>query len=376
MATIGGNMLPFGRMIRYGNIVPGPKKIIKVGASTQGQFLLTDSHDLYYIGRNQGGESGNGNTNTVSSWTLVSADVSNFFVGDRTLVIIKNDNTIWTSGQTYWFSSSTTTSYSTVLVERTSWFTNAIPVSEIANIVCTNGLIFVLSTNSVLYGAGDNGYRGSLGIGSSSIYTLTQCATNVRKVMTNANDSMYLTLDNKLYSSGWNSSGQHGTGNQTQINTWGLRSSGVIDAAIGGNALNYYNGTSYFVCGQTPNFLSSGTTTFRAVPVSTLPNSSPLFMTNSPALNTATQMVITSTYQKGVGANRGLGLNNSQTGAIYSATNLQLPVEVSEIRDVLFSDGLTSILTKNGDVYSTGSYYAIPGAIEDVAVFTKIDLPK
>ncbi|WPK19856.1 hypothetical protein [Salmonella phage SD-1_S14] len=123
-------MLPFGRIIRYGNIVPGPKKIIKVGASTQGQFLLTDSHDLYYIGRNQGGESGNGNTNTVSSWTLVSADVSNFFVGARTLVIIKNDNTIWTSGQTYWFSSSTTTSYSTVLVERTSWFTNAIPVSE------------------------------------------------------------------------------------------------------------------------------------------------------------------------------------------------------------------------------------------------------
>ncbi|HBC8437379.1 TPA: hypothetical protein ACT2UD_003095 [Escherichia coli] len=369
-------MLPFVRLFDYGNITPGPKNIIKVGASTQGQFLLTDSHDLYYIGRNQGGESGNGNTNTVSSWILVSTDVSNFFVGDRTLVIIKNDNTIWSSGQTYWFTSSTTTSYSTVLVDRTSWFTNAIPVSEIANIVCTYGLIFVLSTNSVLYGAGANGYRGALGIGSSSIYTLTQCATNVRKVMTNSNDSMYITLDNKLYSSGWNDRGQHGTGNRTQINTWGLRSTGVIDAAIGGNAFNYYNGTSYFVCGQTPNFLSSDTTTFRAVPASSLPNSSPLFMTNSPALNTATQMVITSTYQKGVGANRGLGLNNSQTGAIYSATNLQLPVEVSKIRDVLFSDGLTSILTKNGDVYSTGSYYAIPGASEDVAVFTKIDLPK
>ncbi|UTS53577.1 putative DNA condensation protein [Escherichia phage UE-S1] len=369
-------MLPFVRMFDYGNIVPGPKNIIKVGASTQGQFLLTDSHDLYYIGRNQGGESGNGNKNTVSSWILVSADVSNFFVGDRALVIIKNDNTIWTSGETYWFTSSTTTSYSTVLVERTNWFTSAIPVSEIANIVCSYGLIFVLSTSSVLYGAGANGYRGALGIGSSSIYTLTQCATNVRKVMTNANDSMYITLDNKLYSSGWNDRGQHGTGNRTQINTWGLRSSGVIDAVIGGNAFNYYNGTSYFVCGQTPNFLSSDTTSFRAVPASTLPNSSPLFMTNSPALNTATQMIITSTYQKGVGANRGLGLNNSQTGAIYSATNLQLPVEVSEIRDVLFSDGLTSILTKDGDVYSTGSYYAIPGASEDVAVFTKIDLPK
>lgn len=369
-------MLPFVRMFDYGNVTPGPKNIIKVGASTQGQFLLTDSHDLYYIGRNQGGESGNGNNNTVSSWTLVSNNVSNFFTGGRTLVIIKNDNTIWSSGETYWFTSSTNTSYSTTLVDRTSWFTNAIPVSEIANIVCSNGVIFVLSSSSVLYGAGYNGYRGALGIGSSSIYTLTQCATNVRKVMTNANDSMYITLDNKLYSSGWNSSGQHGTGNQTQVNTWGLRSSGVIDAAIGGNAFNYYNGTSYFTCGQTPNFLSSGVTTFSAVPVSSLANSTPLFMTNSPALNTATQMVITSTYQKGVGSNRGLGLNNSQTSAIYSATNLQLPVSVSEISDVLFSDGLTSILTKDGDVYSTGSYYAIPGASEDVAVFTKIDLPK
>ena len=369
-------MLPFVRMLEYGNVAPGPKNIIKVGASTQGQFLLTDSHDLYYIGRNQGGESGNGNTNTVSSWRLVSTGVTNFFAGDRTVVVIKSDNTIWTAGETYWFSSSTGTSYSTVLVDRTAWFTSVLSVNEIADIVCSYGLIFVLSTSSVLYGAGANGYRGALGIGSSSIYTLTQCATNVRKVMTNSNDSMYITLDNKLYSSGWNDRGQHGTGNRTQINTWGLRSTGVIDAAIGGNAFNYYNGTSYFVCGQTPNFLSSDTTTFRAVPASTLPNSSLLFMTNSPALNTATQMVITSTYQKGVGANRGLGLNNSQTGAIYSATNLQLPVSVSEISDVLFSDGLTSILTKDGDVYSTGSYYAIPGASDDVAVFTKIDLPK
>lgn len=368
-------MLPFVRMLEYGNVAPGPKNIIKVGASTQGQYVLTDTNELYYIGRNQGGESGNNNTNTVSSWTLVSTGVTNFFAGDRTVVVIKSDNTIWTAGETYWFSSSTGTSYSTVLVDRTAWFTSVLSVNEIADIVCSYGLIFVLSTSSVLYGAGANGYRGALGIGSSSIYTLTQCATNVRKVMTNANDSMYITLDNKLYSSGWNDRGQHGTGNRTQINTWGLRSTGVIDAAIGGNAFNYYNGTSYFVCGQTPNFLSSDATTFRAVPASSLPNSSPLFMTNSPALNTATQIIITSTYQKGVGSNRGLGLNNSQTGAVYSATNLQLPVGVSDIRDVLYSDGLTSILTKDGEVYSTGTYYAIPGASEDVGIFTKIDLP-
>lgn len=376
MATIGGNMLPFVRLFDYGNITSGPKNIIKVGASTQGQFVLTDSHELYYIGRNQGGESGNGNTNTVSSWILVSADVSNFFTGGRTLVIIKNDNTIWTSGETYWFTSSTTTSYSTTLVDRTEWFTNTIPVNQIANIVCNSGVIFVLSSSSVLYGAGANGYRGVLGIGSSSIYTLTLCASNVRKVMSTPNDSMYISIDNKLYSSGWNDRGLHGTGNRTQVNIWGLRSSGVIDAAIGGHTLNYYNGTSYFTCGTTPNFLSSDSTTFKAVPVSTLPNNSPLFMTNSEATSTATQIILTSAYQKGIGGNRGLGLNNSQTGAIYSAANLQLPVEVSEISDVAFSDGLTSLLTKDGNVYSTGSYYAIPGASADVAVFTKIDLPK
>ena len=147
-------MLPFVRMLEYGNVAPGPKNIIKVGASTQGQYVLTDTNELYYIGRNQGGESGNNNTNTVSSWTLVSTGVTNFFAGDRTVVVIKSDNTVWTAGETYWFSSSTGTSYSTVLVDRTAWFTSVLSVNEIADIVCSYGLIFVLSTSSVLYGAG------------------------------------------------------------------------------------------------------------------------------------------------------------------------------------------------------------------------------
>ncbi|MED6536198.1 hypothetical protein VWI13_01730 [Escherichia coli O157] len=369
-------MLPFVRMLEYGNVAPGPKNIIKVGASTQGQFLLTDSHDLYYIGRNQGGESGNGNTNTVSSWILVSADVSNFFVGDRALVIIKNDNTIWTSGQTYWFTSSTTTSYSTTLVDRTSWFTNAIPVSEIANIVCSNGVIFVLSSSSVLYGAGYNGYRGALGIGSSSIYTLTQCATNVRKVMTTGNDSIYISTDNRLYSSGWNDNGQHGTNNRVQVNTWAARASGVIDATVGGTNIMYYNGTRYNTCGYAPNFYGSTVQLMTGIPDATLPNIAPLYMTNTMNSSSAAMMIITPSYQKGVGGVRGLGVGGDQRGVENTAVNLDLKVPLSSIKDIVFSDGLTSILTKDGDVYSTGSYYAIPGASEDVAVFTKIDLPK
>ncbi|AXC38981.1 UNVERIFIED_ORG: hypothetical protein [Escherichia phage CMSTMSU] len=39
----------------------------------------------------------------------------------------------------------------------------------------------------------------------------------MRKVMTNANDSMYITLDNKLYSSGWNDRGLHGTGTEHKL---------------------------------------------------------------------------------------------------------------------------------------------------------------
>lgn len=368
-------MIPFARILNYGNMIAPPQNVIQVGISDRGQFILMENGDLYYCGYNAGGEAGNGTTTPVSDWTLVGSDIAKFYSGGRAVVVLKKDGTIWSSGNTSWYNNRTSDSFSTTLVEKTSWYTAALPVSSIANIVQVGTLIFVLSTTGVLYGAGSAAYRGSLGIGTTALYTLTQSAIGVRKVMTTGTDSIYISTDNRLYSSGWNDRGQHGTNNRVQVNTWGARASGIVDATIGGTNIMYYNGVRYNTCGYTPNYYGNTVQVMTGIPESTLPNVQPLYMTNTGDSSYAAMMIITPSYQKGIGADRGLGLGGSQTGAEYTPVNLDLKVPLSSIKDLVFGDGITTILTVDGEIYSTGHRYAFPNNAADVPVFTKVKTP-
>lgn len=371
------SMLPFGRMFNYGNINPGDVEVQSIGLSDRGQYVLTTDGDLYYIGLNSGGESGNGTQTPVEKWTLVGSNVHKFYSGGKAVVVIKRDYTIWSTGETSWYDSQAALSNSTVLVDRTSWYTSVIQVQDIDTIEQVGTLIFVLGKNGVLYGAGFSAYRGSLGINtSSSLYVLTQCATGVKKVKTTGNDSLYIGIDNRLYTSGWNDRGQHGTGNRIQVNLWGARASGIIDASVGATNIMYYNGTRYNTCGYTPNFIGQTVSIFTGVSDTILPNVAPLYMTNTSDASYAAMLIINNSFQKGVGSNRGLGMGGTANGVIYTPVDLNLPVSVDEIQDFKGVNGITSILTTKGEVYSTGYRYVIPGATADMTVFVKIDLPK
>jgi hypothetical protein len=360
-------MLPFARILEYGNTIEVPI-INKMQSSTKGLYVQKDSF-LYYIGLNQSGESANGSTTQVNDWYLVSTNVRTFFAYDTGVIIIRNDSTVWSSGRTSWFPSNSITN---VLTNRTSWFSTAVNIDDIRDInFCTNGTVFVVMNNNDLYGASSLS-RGTLGNGSTGIVnTLTFLKSGVKSAYAALNDSYHLTIDNIFFSTGWNNTGVQGTGNTTQVNTWRQISTGVLAYTASHLSVIYYNGSTYNVCGQAPNFSGASRTTYAAVSTTVLPAETPRYLL-APRSSTTnpTTLVVGTSYVKGVGSLLPLGVNSSSSST--SAVNVTLPVTL--IDDISLSWYNTFILS-NGEIWGTGDPAAIPGATGNVLTFKKINLP-
>ncbi|MFS8319922.1 hypothetical protein ACMG5I_03230 [Escherichia coli] len=84
-------MLPFGRIVKYGNIVPVPLQIKKIiPTDTEVVVLYTDGQ-LYARGSNSWGKFGRGNNNAVRSWTLIRENVKDCWMTQGTLLVQDND---------------------------------------------------------------------------------------------------------------------------------------------------------------------------------------------------------------------------------------------------------------------------------------------
>ena len=108
-------MLPFGRMLQYGN-TREQKKIKQFDTSYGSMYLLYSNGELYGRGRNGAYQIGNGTNTTVQDWFLMATDVAEFHIAyytDSPCLIKKNDGSYWLSGRGYIFGS-TTEIYSTV----------------------------------------------------------------------------------------------------------------------------------------------------------------------------------------------------------------------------------------------------------------------
>ncbi|QXN76563.1 hypothetical protein [Escherichia phage BF17] len=96
-------MLPFARMVKFGNVAPEPKPIFKnrLQCSADSKFYLHTTGDLYWYGTATYGQSGNGaygSTNTSTSWTNVNTNVERYWGGVQGTIAIKKNGTIWYTG--------------------------------------------------------------------------------------------------------------------------------------------------------------------------------------------------------------------------------------------------------------------------------------
>ncbi|HAO2010366.1 hypothetical protein VWH05_05860 [Escherichia coli O157] len=156
-------MLPFARMVKYGNIAPAPPKFKKILANNYNVAVLTSSGDLYVRGQNSNGLLGLGHKETVTTWTLSTSGVEDFWLSTTSLVIKKFNNEIWYSG------SSTTVGMTGAAV---SVWTSAMPTFNtltlpILDMAVSNQTTSVLLSDRTIWSTGA-GAEGQLGNGTTT----------------------------------------------------------------------------------------------------------------------------------------------------------------------------------------------------------------
>ncbi|HAN3822055.1 TPA: hypothetical protein IFD62_000219 [Escherichia coli] len=160
-------MLPFGRMVKYGNTIPKRAGVKKISTSISHVGMLFDNGNLYL--RGNGGEYKLGNDSTgfvQNGWVKCQYSVADVWCLTYATIILTTSGELYLAGQL---------GYVGVVAASVPGWTNitsnlsSIPaLSTIQNIAYTettisNGAILILLSNGDLYGIGRNG-GGVLGV--------------------------------------------------------------------------------------------------------------------------------------------------------------------------------------------------------------------
>ena len=238
-------MIPFARVLKYGNVV-APPGAADVYSAAFAQFLFdADANKLYGIGT--GDSIGLNNSTAYNQWTLCASDVkrvlSNIAGGANFLLYESLDGRIFGCGNpNSIYSGGTGMGTVTVWTDFTSAFNN-VTISDIkdvqcyydykTNVIMNNGDLWCMGLNDATkmtsFGNGNN---------TSSPGSLVKVLSGVKKAAGN----YYLMQDGSLYCTGTNAKYQYG--NSSTNGGAGLTkvvNSGVVDIASGFSCGYYIN---------------------------------------------------------------------------------------------------------------------------------------
>lgn len=211
-------MLPFARMLEYGNtVIPEVRLIEKFSISTNGSgvLILYTNGDLYAFGTNTSGKFGTGNTNDITgAWLKIASNVRKFSCGTATTIIIKKDGTVQYSGNitnvmpgSFGYGLVNTM----VFTDMTAAF-STFDINGIQDIVLNedeDNRLWVIDKTNHVYGIGYNTYY-ALGTGSvtgATNWTVLPNGDNVQKLQPGKRVLWVQKYDGTIYRVGTNSYG-------------------------------------------------------------------------------------------------------------------------------------------------------------------------
>lgn len=237
-------MLPFSRIIQYGNIAPAPGHIIKVQGSKSNQsntIFLTSTGNLWAIGSNNSSMFGTGSSTALTQWTLIATNVKNFWTDSVSspggiVLYVTNDDRWYTSGLVtpIGINGSSTT----VFTERTSNF-STVTYSDIKYLQLTYENICIVMKDGSMYTGGANS-DGRLGLGNTNFGTFalrTDIGSVVQKARFNSTGTFYILRTDGTFAGSGNSSTYQLNPNVTRSTFLNLSTS-VLDFFVGTN--NYF----------------------------------------------------------------------------------------------------------------------------------------
>lgn len=385
-------MLPFPRLIIYGNTAPAPPEVIKIlSPSTSGNsaiLVLYDNGDLYGIG---GGTANNylfGDgllTTNKTEWTLIQQNVKDVFCRYNNAILTRSfDDRFYCCGRTSFMTGSSTTTVTTY-TECTSFIQAGLTSTQIANIKdiqLSGNNIFILINTGYVYRSGfDN--TGVLGSGSAtSLSSLQLLTTGVERVRLAQSSTIILKTDGTLWCCGANSNGQLGVNSLTNVlSLTQVTNPGYTPIDIGVNATGtfvlYRNDstlvTSVWSAGsQAVGNLGNGTTPAN-VQVFTQNPSTETFVNllTGPGGNTGI-LLFNGTMLYGCGFNSigRLGTGNNANG--LALTLMSTGTDIKSISLVSFSDRGTAYISNSNKVKFAGAW---PTTNTPTLTFTELDLP-
>lgn len=256
-------MLPFARILEYGNVAPEPTPTIKIRdivAGSNALLLITEDNDLWVRGNNAYGKLGIGTDTIVNitEWTKVRSDVKLACVSNLVCVVLTVDNKIFYCGDEWFESGGSVSSKVVQWKDVTSQF-SAVNLGTVREMKMTYYCVGLVTTDNRLFAKGyDNNH--SFG-GASSKVNAVLVASNVSKLYTSLSSTIYSSTTGGYYRSGTSTTGALGT--SVNLTSYNLYSAPIFasECAVGMSTINsgilYYDTagiTRYVIAGQNSSY--------------------------------------------------------------------------------------------------------------------------
>lgn len=396
-------MLPFPRMMVYGNIAPEPSKILNIKANYQHMGLLYRNGHLYLRGTGSNYKLGTGSTtNMYNGWIQCPYSVSDFWLSSYGTMIRSTDNKIYVCGAQSFYN--TGTSNYTTWTDISSSF-STIDISTIKNVSFTalnlsTGSTLVLLSSGLLYGLGTNSYN-VMGAGSGTS-VLRLLDTEVSSIYSSGIQASFGYIkDGVYYRSGLDTNSMSGNNSKALTTFQAVDITGkVVDAMLlrDSTKLLVQDGSEYkvYIAGTNTAYLfgTGDTNTSTIYGTFTLSELSGLIL-NSMSFRSVNNYYISAVstnngiYTCGASDNSGAGLGRTMptgTADIYASRSLYNPIEFDD--STLNSPGVIfcaagysgiSLALLNDKLYYSGyrSYFTEQTALTGVQdKFTEMSLPE
>ena len=183
-------MLPFVRMLEYGNVKPLPASITNTYVGSQSFYALRSDGVLFSTGSNDSGQLGVGDLKVRNTWVQITTDVDAVYTGmNASAVIIRKGKALYLSGRNTMSTGNDTSNYLnfTLIVSDISTIYE-FSDCYVKDIQVNNNSMMVLigRSSDANYGAlYSQGKGATLGQGAvTQVLQLTLCASAPKTIMT------------------------------------------------------------------------------------------------------------------------------------------------------------------------------------------------
>lgn len=200
-------MIPFARILNYGNILVRSKIKQVVKPSGGSYYVLMDDGQLWVGGANADGQLGINNTTAqINKLVLSRSDVRLVSAINTVTAIVTNDNKIYFAGSSVAFDGNSTKISTWQDITNTRF--SGVDISSVVDIAAANWIQVLTSTGN-LYSTGYNAL-GNIGNGTTTAYNATTpylTATDVKQMYVDGNHTYYIKNNGEIWGCGNNGYG-------------------------------------------------------------------------------------------------------------------------------------------------------------------------